>query len=291
MQAYPNGASQDRKDYFSLYLVLISCEVSAAKTTAPSKFTLSILNSRNEKTSNQTVENYTFPEKGGDWGYKAFILRSELLKESNALLPHNRLTILCEGSVGLEAVTESGQDGQYHKRRRSEEFRSLFENQKFCDITLLVGQQSLRAHKAILVARSPVFAAMFEHNMKERKQNRVTIVDVEYNVLREMLVYIYTDESPNMKDMANELLVVADKYDLPGLKIMCEEYLGLALTVENAADMLVFADMHCAKQLKARSIQFVSVNAKDISKTESWKNMASKHPHIILEAFEALAFR
>ena len=32
-----------------------------------------------------------------------------------------------------------------------------------------------QAHKAILAARSPVFAAMFEHEMEERKHNRVEV--------------------------------------------------------------------------------------------------------------------
>ena len=34
---------------------------------------------------------------------------------------------------------------------------------------------STQAHKAILAARSPVFAAMFEHEMEERKHNRVEV--------------------------------------------------------------------------------------------------------------------
>lgn len=60
-------------------------------------------------------------------------------------------------------------------------------------------------------ARSPVFAAMFEHEMEERKRNRVDITDVDHEVLREMLRFIYTGRAPNLDKMADDLLAAADK--------------------------------------------------------------------------------
>ncbi len=67
------------------------------------------------------------------------------------------------------------------------------------------------AHKAILAARSPVFAAMFEHEMEEKKQNRVEITDMDHEVLREMLRFIYTGKATNLEKMHDELLAAADK--------------------------------------------------------------------------------
>lgn len=61
------------------------------------------------------------------------------------------------------------------------------------------------------IARSPVFAAMFEHEMEERKQNKVAIIDVDQDVLKEMLRFIYTGKSPNLEKMADDLLAAADK--------------------------------------------------------------------------------
>lgn len=61
------------------------------------------------------------------------------------------------------------------------------------------------------IARSPVFAAMFEHEMEERKQNRVAISDVDHEVLKEMLRFIYTGKAPNLDKMADDLLAAADK--------------------------------------------------------------------------------
>lgn len=63
-------------------------------------------------------------------------------------------------------------------------------------------------------ARSPVFQAMFEHEMEERKHNRVDITDVDHEVLREMLRFIYTGKASNLEKMADDLLAAADKVSL-----------------------------------------------------------------------------
>lgn len=52
---------------------------------------------------------------------------------------------------------------------------------------------------------------MFEHEMEERKQNRVAITDVDHEVLREMLRFIYTGRAANLERMADDLLAAADK--------------------------------------------------------------------------------
>ena len=43
----------------------------------------------------------------------------------------------------------------------------------FSDVTLRVGEKQFRAHKVILACRSPVFGAMFEHEMKESRRVRM----------------------------------------------------------------------------------------------------------------------
>ena len=52
---------------------------------------------------------------------------------------------------------------------------------------------------------------MFQHDLEESKQNRVDITDVDNDVLREMLKFIYTGKAPNLDKMAADLLAAADK--------------------------------------------------------------------------------
>ncbi|XP_073161475.1 speckle-type POZ protein-like isoform X2 [Lepidochelys kempii] len=138
-------------------------------------------------------------------------------------------------------------------------------------------------------------------------ENRVEINDVDPEVFKEMMRFIYTGKAPNLDKMADNLLAAADKYALERLKVMCEEALCSNLSVENVADILILADLHSAEQLKAQAIDFInrcsvlrqlgckdgknwnSNQATDIMETAGWKSMIHSHPHLVAEAFRALA--
>jgi speckle-type POZ protein len=173
----------------------------------------------------------------------------------------------------------------------SDDFCKLFESQDFADVILSASGQQLHAHKAVLSTRSPVFLAMFRHDMLETRSNRVEIEDIRYDVLREMVHFIYTGRTPNLIDMACELLQAADKYALERLKVMCEDTLCLSLTTDNVADTLILADVHSAKQLKERCLSFIAERAKDIIHSDGWKKILQSHPELVGEAFRTLAMQ
>lgn len=87
-------------------------------------------------------------------------------------------------------------------------FLFSLDNSQFSDVCVLIGDKKICAHKIILSARSPVFAAMFAIGTN----NIVNIVDADYDVFKAMVQFIYTGKSPaNLASKAKELLVLADK--------------------------------------------------------------------------------
>ena len=59
------------------------------------------------------------------------------------------------------------------------------------DITLICSSMRFSAHKAILAARSPVFAAMFRHSdTEEAATNEVRINDTDSSTLERFLWYV-----------------------------------------------------------------------------------------------------
>ena len=65
-----------------------------------------------------------------------------------------------------------------------------------------------------------MLAAMFEHDMEEKKNSRVEVKDVEPEVMAELLRFIYTGKTAaNLDTMAADLLAAADKYALERLKV------------------------------------------------------------------------
>jgi len=97
-------------------------------------------------------------------------------------------------------------------RTLSEDYEALYECKKHSDIVLIIGdeREELKAHKLVLAARSPVFAAMFEHECEESRRNRIEIVDLTVDVMEQMLRYIYTGKVSSEQCLF-DLLVAADK--------------------------------------------------------------------------------
>ncbi|CAD6204161.1 GSCOCG00009893001-RA-CDS, partial [Cotesia congregata] len=163
------------------------------------------------------------------------------------------------------------------ERKLSDDFKYLFETKKNCDITIKVGDKEFKAHKFILTARSCVFEAMFSYDMKENKENEVTIPDIDPDVFKKVLDYIYTDKVEDLISFAESLLEAADKYQLFGLKNLCEYSLSKTLSPGNAMRILILADCHYAKRLVAVAIDFIAKNWIKFKNTKEFKQLEKFH--------------
>lgn len=158
-----------------------------------------------------------------------------------------------------------------------------FISQDLTDIALLSKDGKVyKAHKVMLAARSSVFAAMFKHDeMKESKHREVKIDDINGDVIEEMLRFVYTEKSENLKIMAKDLLIAAEKYDLKKLKIVCEDAFIADLSVANAVEMLQFSDLHNAYRLQSAAFEFVIGNYGEVKNTEAWKSLDQSSLHLV----------
>ncbi|XP_035210580.1 speckle-type POZ protein B-like isoform X2 [Stegodyphus dumicola] len=289
MRVNPKGLDEESKDYVSLYLLLVTSHKSEIRAS----FKFSILNAQKEETkAMESQRDYIFVQ-GKDWGFKKFIRRDYLLDEANGLLPDDKLTIICEVRALAETVNLYGHTRAIPYKvpgcELSAEIGEMLESKRFTDLIIRVSGREFHVHKAVLAARSPVFAAMLEHDMEEKKQNKVDIIDMDPDVMEEMLRFIYTGKCIKLKSMPNDLLAVAEKYSLERLKAMCEEELYKNITVDSVANLLVLADFHNAGQLKSHAIDFIIMHAVKVIETPGWKIMAQARPQLVAEAYRALA--
>ncbi|XP_014231628.1 speckle-type POZ protein A-like [Trichogramma pretiosum] len=151
----------------------------------------------------------------------------------------------------------------------------LFLNEKLSDVKLqTVCGKEIIAHKAILASASPVFLKMFTNDMLENKNNVVNVTDFRYEVLIEMIRYIYLGNI-NVKELTVtcELLGAADKYDIQGLKTMCNQILFHNLRVENAISIFKLANKYNCNTLKDEVKKFISFHSADIMKSNNVKKL------------------
>ncbi|KAJ8668209.1 hypothetical protein QAD02_009872 [Eretmocerus hayati] len=165
----------------------------------------------------------------------------------------------------------------------SSDLADLLNASRLSDVTLITkDKQELKAHKAILGARSPVFASMFETDMIEQNQNIVRIEDFEHEVLLEALKYIYAGTTERLDELAGEILPVAEKYDIRPLKVDCEKLLEERIDLDSCAKILVLADTCNAEGLKAAAESFIIERGGEIMKAnEELQLLRSSHPHLL----------
>lgn len=95
---------------------------------------------------------------------------------------------------------------------------------KMTDALIVVGEQSFSVHKFMLAARSRVFQAMFESDMSESRTGIVEIDDVEPDIFRQFLRFVYTGQLDG--PLSPALRYVAHKYDVSTLEALCEACVG-----------------------------------------------------------------
>lgn len=125
------------------------------------------------------------------------------------------------------------------------------------DTTLVTEHsQEIHAHRCIL-ARSPVFHAMFQNDMKEKQTGEVYINDISYEVLKEMVFFMYSDRVNDLDTIAGDLMLAADYYDLPDLKMMCLKSLEAHVTFINFAQSLFISERFGIDSLREAVLRFI----------------------------------
>ncbi|KAM9723342.1 inhibitor of Bruton tyrosine kinase [Menidia menidia] len=135
-----------------------------------------------------------------------------------------------------------------------------------CDVTLKSDDgKEFPCHKSILCARLEYFNSMLGNPWIEATSCSALELPTSSEILQVILEYIYTDESPTVKESLNvefvcSVLVVADQLLITRLKEMCEVVITANLTLKNAAELLEFSTMYNAGQLKLSCLQFIVLN-------------------------------
>ncbi|XP_074095898.1 speckle-type POZ protein-like [Cotesia typhae] len=281
--------SSNSKSRMTLYLH------STIDTTVRAMFAVFILNNKKERLYMNLNHNLVkqvnpknfqygrfFSSSIDSWGFINFAVIDELLEKKDEILPNDILTVCVnltvyddylqvDNSINLMKITT---------QKLSEDFEKLLISKKNSDVVIFVGDNKFDAHRFILTTRSCVFEAMFSYDTKEKKENEVTITDIDGEIFEKLLEYIYTDKVEYLDIFAEELLEASDKYQLQGLKEMCEDSLAKTVSIENAIRIIILADCHNAKHLKKFTMNYAVINLPTLTTTEDYGALKQFQPFL-----------
>lgn len=129
---------------------------------------------------------------------------------------------------------------------------------------------------------------MFEYpNTEEAKTGVIKITDNSIDAVRGLLEFVYSGEVENLDENAEDVLVIAEKYNLPTLKMMCEENLSLNLTNINVCRILVLAGVHhSTDKLKRACLDFICENSQSVLKSNEWLDLESSDPELVIRVMK-----
>ncbi|PIK59472.1 putative RCC1 and BTB domain-containing protein 1 [Apostichopus japonicus] len=134
----------------------------------------------------------------------------------------------------------------------------LVENEEITDITFILENKKIRAHKSILMIRSEYFRRMFQNDWVEKEKEGITIQGFTYNGFNTYIEYVYTGTITNKLsfDVAVDLLQIAECYQEMKLKGLCEELLKDKLQITNCVYLYQIATQFQAELLRVECAKF-----------------------------------
>ncbi|KAJ8447903.1 hypothetical protein Cgig2_012038 [Carnegiea gigantea] len=126
------------------------------------------------------------------------------------------------------------------------------------DVTIITSDGTVRAHKAILSASSPVFQSMFLHDLMEKESSTIHINDMSWESCMALLSYLYGTIKPeDFWKHRVALLGAANKYDMTDLKNACEESLMEDINSSNVLERLQDAWLYQLDKLKGGCMSYL----------------------------------
>ena len=199
---------------------------------------------------------------GLHYGFQYFIVDSELMQH---LPPNGNLDII----IKIRPFKSLPKPSEYTDKN----FEPFLNDKSLSDVIFYINGSEFPAHKVILASASPVFSRMFSNEMKENIMNEVKMTETDPDVFNEMLRYIYTGKVEDLSDVAFDLYELANKYDIIGLRMICEQCLLNTLSVENVIHVLELAHCHNASFLKNECIAYIDRYFDDVRITDPFKTV------------------
>lgn len=171
----------------------------------------------------------------------------------------------------------------------SDNLKEIYQKGKKTDFTLKVGDENIRAHRMILETRSPVFAAMLNHDTKENQTSEVCIEDLDKSAVESVLSYIYSGDIDDLTtENALSVYAAADKYDIKNMKEVCVKFIMHNLSAKWVCDVIKFADLYNEEGVGRRAREYFTENADEILDSDNWKSFIKENSLLGVELLSSI---
>ena len=242
----------------------------------------------------QDIEDMELKENGV-WSSYQFYKYDEYKYELESFLKD----FLEDGFVTIEVNTETSLKGELIDERNDRKVNLAYDINKLpreketCDFLVICEDQMFPCHKAILSARSSVFSNMFTANMLEAATGRWEVKDSTPEAVEIMTDFIYSGkiDYASLEERPEEILHLANFYDLPDLTYTAKVMIVWKLSPENALSTLVNFERYAATDevVKKEVIGFIKKNVKGVVDSADWNKFLKNHSSLVKDVMKGIA--
>ncbi len=118
-----------------------------------------------------------------------------------------------------------------------------------------------RVHRIVILCISPYFQTFFRYNSSfSEGYYRIDLKDIPNYILIEIINYAYNGKIDISEDNAEDLLTIADKYNIIGIVKMCAIFLWERIDSQNSIKTYLLAHYYNCQQLESTVESFIREN-------------------------------
>ena len=164
----------------------------------------------------------------------------------------------------------------------------LYAEKEFVDVKILCDEKTFECHKNVLSCQSEVFKTMIKNkSLIEKETGMMEIEELAINsdTMEQFLYFLYHERVKESEKINIELLMLADKYNVNDLVDECAKYFESNLSLENALDVLVTAEITNQKNLFEAASRFVCKNIGILRKSSAYQDLLKNNPSMLAIVF------
>lgn len=154
--------------------------------------------------------------------------------------------------------------------------RALREERSLCDVIIKVEGREIRAHRCILAINSDYFKAMFLDGFHETKVREIELDSLEGHAAETLVEYMYTGHFTLSAENVQNLIMVADQWQMSEVKDMCVEFMERQITTENCLGVLEFSEVYRCESLYQKSQQLIKQRFPIVAKTYEFLTLSAQ---------------
>lgn len=156
--------------------------------------------------------------------------------------------------------------------------KELLNENKFVDCTLKVGDRCFPCHRLIMAACSPYFRELFftEDGKEVENTKEVVLDDVNPTILDMVIKYLYSAEIDLTDDNVQDIISVANRFQIPSVFTVCVNYLQKKIAMSNCMAIFRMGLVLSCPRLAIAARNFIADRFEFLHKDEEFLRLA---PH------------